>query len=94
MGKSIVVKNASALEPFSRDKLLMSIYDSLKHRKTAVTDAAGLTDTVVGRLYNTIKQAQVGTADIIAITSAVLKRFDKAAATHYLAFHPIQASDS
>lgn len=87
-GGSVTVRDPKSLQPFQRDKLLMSIYDSLKHRKTALTDATGLTDTVISRLYPLMHQAAVEKADIIAVTITTLKRFDKAAATYYQAFHP------
>lgn len=76
-------------EPFSRDILLLSIHDSLRHRKTATTDATALTDTVLTQLYPRITQASLSTQDIKTITLATLSRFDKVAATHYNAFHPI-----
>lgn len=74
-------------EPFSRDTLLLSIYDSLKHRKTAVTDATALTATVLGKLYPLIHEATLERDDIVAIASETLRRFDPVAATHYQAFH-------
>jgi hypothetical protein len=66
----------------------MSVYDSLKHRKTALGDATGLTDTVISGLLPLMKDAVLNKSDIISITTEVLKRFDKAAATYYKAFHP------
>lgn len=76
------------LEPFQRDKLFMSIYDSLKHRKTALSDASGLTDTVISQLYPLMKDAVVERMAIIRAVTEVLTRFDGVAATHYDAFHP------
>ncbi len=85
---SITVRDLSRLQPFQRDKLFMSIHDSLKHRKTALSDATGLTDTVISKLYPLMRDALLDKADIIKTTSDVLRRFDKAAATMYDAFHP------
>lgn len=87
---SITVKDAKALTPFQRDKLFMSVYDSLKHRKTALSDATGLTDTVVGKLLPLMKDAILDKSDIAGTATEVLKRFDKAAATYYQAFHPLK----
>lgn len=87
---SITVRDAKHLQPFQRDKLFMSIYDSLKHRKTALSDASGLTDTVITRLYPLMKDAVVDRAAIIEAVTSVLKRFDGVAATHYDAFHPLR----
>ena len=86
---SIRVRDAAkALEPFQRDKLFMSVYDSLKHRKAALTDATGLTDTVISKLLPYMKDAVLYKAAITRETIDTLKRFDKIAATHYEAFHP------
>ena len=85
---SVTVRDIKLLEPFQRDKLLMSIYDSLKHRKSALSDATGLTDTVISQLYPLMSDAVIEKTVITEVTSVVLQRFDKAAATHYQAFHP------
>jgi transcriptional regulator NrdR family protein len=82
------VAEGKRLQAFERDKLLLSIHDSLKHRKTAVRDATGLTDTVISQLYPLMRQTVVEKTGITAVTLVVLKRFDKTAATHYAAFHP------
>lgn len=86
---SITVRDISRLQPFQRDKLFMSIHDSLKHRKTALSDATSLTDTVISKLYPLMRDAILDKSDIIKITIGILSRFDKAAATMYGAFHKI-----
>ena len=75
------------LEPFQRDKLFLSVYDALKHRKTAQQDATALTDTVIAKLLGQVHDATLLKKDVIDTTSGVLKNFDKAAATSYVAFH-------
>lgn len=85
---SITVRDIRRLEPFQRDKLFMSIFDSLKHRKTAVSDATGLTDTVITQLYPLMQNAVVDKGQVVEAVIVILKRFDKAAAVHYTAFHP------
>ncbi len=87
--KSIVVQSGNAFQPFSRDKLLLSLHASLKHRKTAVSDATALTGTVLSRLYPQIADASLQRGVIVSTTHQILKRFDKAAATAYLAYHPL-----
>lgn len=82
------VAKQNHLEPFSRDKLLLTIHDSLRHRKTAQTDATALTDTVLGKLYPQFTNGVIEPKKITEITLGVLKNFDQAAATHYQAFHP------
>ena len=84
---SITVRHMKQLQPFERDKLFLSVHDSLKHRKTAQSDSTGLTDTIISLLYPHMRHAIVEKTDIIEITLKVLKRFDKVAATHYQAFH-------
>lgn len=86
---SISVRSMKRIEPFQRDKLLMSIYDSLKHRKTALSDATGLTDTVISQLYPEMKDAVVDRPKIIEAVLVTLNRFDKPAAVHYQAYHPL-----
>lgn len=87
--KTIVVQNKNFLEPFSRDKLLLSVYDSLKHRKTALLDATELTDTICNRIYAHASNAAITRADIVSVTSVALRRFDKSASVAYLAFHKL-----
>ena len=85
---SITVKSHKQLEAFHRDKLFMSVYDSLKHRKTALSDATELTDTIIGYLQPYMKDVTIQKQTIIFLTLQSLRRFDKVAATHYEAFHP------
>jgi len=77
----------NALQPFSRDILFISIFEACKHRKHAIVDASGLTDTVLGRLRPYMTDAVIDSAQVIKTTLAVLKRFDKAASVFYAAYH-------
>lgn len=77
------------LQPFDRDRLFISIYESLRHRSAAASEARALTDTVLTQL---IKQSERGSVTIKLIaetTLNTLQRFDAAAASHYAAFHPL-----
>lgn len=85
---SVMVHKASRLEPFSRDKLFLSIYESSKHRTTALSDAQALTETVIGQVMPVITNGQVPAQEIARAVRKVLKNFDLAAHTHYAAFHP------
>ena len=76
-------------EPFQRDILFVSVYESCRHRKQAVAQAAALTDTVLGRLRSKIHEASLTRDDVISVTADVLRRFDKAAYSAYLAYHPL-----
>jgi transcriptional repressor NrdR len=84
---TLLVVHQSHTEAFSRDKLLLSVYESLRHRKTAIADASALTTTIIGNLLSHPVTAQISAADIVLDTVKILARFDKAAATHYQAFH-------
>lgn len=87
--KGLMVLTGAQMQPFSRDKLFLSVYDSLRHRKTAITDTTALTDTIISRLYPNASSGSLDSHEIAQITINVLKRFDKAAAIHYEAFHPL-----
>ena len=89
---SITVKHDKRLEPFQRDKLLLSVYESLKHRKTALSDATSLTDTIISGLYPLMHSAMIENDQISQVVFAVLERFDKPAAVYYAAFHPIDSN--
>src|ERR1700722_6235346 len=75
------------LEPFERDRLFLTLYDSCKHRKSAVSDAAGLTDTVIDKLIKVVNGGPINKSDLKKYTYDVLKRFDKAAGVHYMAYN-------
>ncbi len=75
------------LQPFSRDKLLLSLYRSCQHRLTALADAGGLTDTIIKKAPAQVTDGVI-TRRLLAQTAQVaLNRFDKAASVHYQAFH-------
>jgi transcriptional regulator NrdR family protein len=86
---AVVVHNAAnEIRPFIRELLFLSIYESCKHRPTALTDARELTQTVLQQLRPLMSTGSLTTADIAQQTIAVLRRFDAAASTMYGAFHP------
>lgn len=86
--QALSVQSANGLTPFSREILLLSVYDSLRHRKTAVSDATALTGTIIGKLRPHIQDGAITRNQIVKTTAEVLDRFDKAAAVSYRAFHP------
>lgn len=75
------------LQPFSRDKLFISINKSLQHRKASISDAGALTDTVIIKLALQAKNSTIKVASITQTAQVALNRFDKAASSHYQAFH-------
>ncbi len=82
-------KDSSHTEPFQRNKLLFSIYSACGHRKNASSDATALTVTIVSKLLPKVSTATLKRSDIINVATDVLKHFDKAAAVHYTAYHPL-----
>ena len=78
---------AGVLEPFSRDKLLLSLYESCRHRKTALSDARGLTETIIKKLQAHMADGTVTKRVIAQVAQVALNRFDGAASVHYRAFH-------
>lgn len=89
LAQSLSVQYKRHLEPFSRDKLLVSLYESLKHRNTALGDAAALTSTVLGHALAVSDRAVIERDALVTVATTVLERFDISAATHYRAFHPL-----
>lgn len=84
---SILVDRNGSLEGFDRDILFMSIYDTLKHRETALKDAQGLTRTVTANALKAASDSVIARTDLIKEALQVLERFDAAAATMYRAYH-------
>ena len=74
-------------QPFSRDRLFISLYDSLRHRPSAFDDATALTATILSKVTPRAKSAVVPRALLIQTTIETLKHFDKAAYVSYAAFH-------
>ena len=87
----MVRRSPKELDPFSRDLLFVSIFESCKHRKTALADASALTLTIIGELVKIVEDGILERDTIVAVGTAVLERFDAAAATMYAAYHPLQA---
>jgi transcriptional regulator NrdR family protein len=86
----MVAQDQSHLVAFERDRLFLDMYEACRHRKTALRDAAALTDTILGKLL--AEYTSTGTIerrDIVAVANGVLQHFDAAAHVHYGAFHPL-----
>lgn len=83
----LVTDKTGHSEPFQRDKLFVSLLSACGHRKTAQRDAAALTNTTLAKLYPQIVSATISAATITETALEVLKRFDKAAAVQYAAYH-------
>jgi transcriptional regulator NrdR family protein len=74
--------------PFIREKLFISVYESCRHRPTALIDAIGLTTTIIAKsLEHPNSLGTITRTDLISTTYATLKKFDSVAATYYAAYH-------
>lgn len=85
-----MVDTSGSFKPFSRDKLLLSLYQACEHREAALRDAQGLTETVMNKLPGYIMKDTWGTLfpdDIARIAHVALNRFDEAAAVRYYSLH-------
>jgi transcriptional regulator NrdR family protein len=87
--KSLLVSSSpeKLMAPFLRDRLFMSLYKSLGHRSTAMTDADGLCATIMAKVAPLHTNGVISTNRIIETALVALSRFDKLAAQHYQAFH-------
>jgi transcriptional regulator NrdR family protein len=85
----LVQAKSGGLEPFSRDRLFLSLYTSCQHRSSALEDATALTTTVIGKLSLNMVDARISGQSIIQTAQVALNRFDKAASVHYQAFHRV-----
>ncbi len=87
--KSLLVRTHSnkQLQPFERDRLMFSLYKSLGHRQTALSDAGGLCATIIAKVAPTALDGVITSTSIVQTVLVALSRFDKLAAQHYQAFH-------
>lgn len=81
------VQKNDSLQPFQRDNLFISVYNSVSHRKTALNDATQLTATIITALLKLQTNGVLERRHIIEATLTVLQHFDKAASVHYAAHH-------
>lgn len=89
LASTLVIKRSQRhIEPFERDKLFISIYESCKHRPQALRDATALMVTAVGQILKANTDSVVGRDELVAIVYGILERFDVTAATVYNAYHP------
>lgn len=83
------VKNQTGkLLPFSQNQLLLSLYKSLEHRESALSDAEALLDTIISGLQPQIVHGALEIGAIREMTLITLQNFDSASGVSYAAFHP------
>jgi transcriptional regulator NrdR family protein len=83
----IVKDRTGNVEPFERDILYISLYNSCKHRINAIPDASGLTQSIIAKLGSQVENGIITSQNIIQVAQVALSRFDKASSVHYQAFH-------
>lgn len=81
-----VLKNEDLID-FRPEILLISLYESLKHRKTPETDAQYVFETVTSNLHS-LKEPIFSTNLIATACYSVLVNYDKLAADLYKRIHP------
>ena len=88
-GSIVLLSNNDQVSlPFIRERLFISIYESCRHRPTAITDAIGITETVIAQCLASQKpEGTVNRLDLILITRRTLMQFDAAAGMYYAAYH-------
>lgn len=77
------------MEPFTRDILFISLYESCRHRTTSIQDADGLLLAILPELRSKVSEGTITKRQIATVALSVLQRFDNVAATMYAAYHPI-----
>jgi len=82
-----VTNRTGKLSPFIKERLFLSIYKSCQHRKTAIEDAAALTDTAIAHILQHAVDGLILPTHIAAACLATLQKFDTAAAVQYEAYH-------
>lgn len=81
-----VKKRSGKFEAFSEDILLISIINSLSHRKDRVRLARELTDTILAKVIP-LNEPVIESKTIYESAYTVIKRFDSAAAVFYKSHH-------
>lgn len=76
----------SSYKPFSREVLLISIIDSLKHRKDQIEASVALTDTIISKVLSG-NSAIISRKELIDVSTETIKAFDKTAGAVYAASH-------
>lgn len=89
LASSFMIRNKyGALEAFSRDKLLMSIHESCKHRSNAIEDSSAITLNIIGKLTGFSATGEILRSELVALVLVVLDSFDSTAANVYRGLHP------
>ena len=75
-----------SLEPILREKLLLSVIESTKHRSNSLEDSTALTDTILAEVLAQ-KRLVIEIETLRDISSKILRRFDKTTYVRYLSMY-------
>jgi len=81
----LLVKRQNTIEPFSSEKIFLSLYRVLDHFKDAVDRASYLTKVITNKILSQISDSQITSNDIFNIVVITLSRYDNLAAKKYSA---------
>lgn len=90
LNQSVLVRSRQQkkLQPFSRDRLFLSLVEACKHRSRAIVECDALTRTVIAGVMQSVDHGVIERATIVAAARTVLGNFDTVAASVYAAYHP------
>jgi transcriptional regulator NrdR family protein len=86
-----VRRSDESLSSFSRDKLYVSIFQSIELRGFGHEDANELTTTVIASVQSA-HQLIIGVENLRSLVLTVLRRFDNGSALIYAARYPVTTS--
>lgn len=77
------INTSNGLKPFLRDRLFVDIYNVVSHRKTALSDATELTDTIISTILTLHDQGILESSTLVKTAYDIVRRFDPAAGVAY-----------
>ena len=85
---SIAVQHRNGqISPFMADKVFVSVFKSMTHRKDPTCDSRGITDTVIDRICNQQDNGIIKKESLRRVIADILQRFDDVAYVSYVAHH-------
>ena len=81
-----VHKRDKQIEPFVRDKLFLSIYQSVRHLDSPTIIATNLTTTVLRHMLKNLSGPLISSDQLAKLVCQTLKQYDAAGAVRYLSF--------
>lgn len=82
-----VSQNNGQISPYSTDKVFVSVFRSLSHRKSPVEDSRGIATTITESVCQLQRNGVISKGELQKTISKILHRFDNVARVHYDAHH-------